>query len=230
MRAIIGVVFSLLISLVVPIIVFIFACVKRRFAPYLLGVLAFTVSQVVIRIPILKYIQEHSTAYHIFSITQPILFAIVIGLSAGVFEGMARFVMMRYFMKQKDWQSGFLFGAGHGGIEAILFVGINAVTYVFSPLAIAYNSSFFIGGIERLFAMLLHIGLSIIVLKGIVHKKFSYVLVAILIHGLVDSLIGILPIFLPGEYVLLSIELSLAIIASAVFIYSLLIKRKGSLQ
>src|SRR5690625_1133151 len=131
-----------------------------------------------------------------FSAMQPVLFAVVIGLSAGVFEEMARFIIMRFFMKQRDWKSGFLFGAGHGGIEAILFVGINSVVSLFSPAVIAYSTDFFIGGIERFFALLLHIGLSIIVLQGVVQKKFRYVIFAILIHGFVDSLIGILPLFL----------------------------------
>src|SRR5699024_7393529 len=158
---------------------------------------------------------------------EPVLFVILIGLSAGLVEGIARFVMMRFFMKQRDWQSGFLFGAGHGGIEAILFVGISAVTLLFSPSVFVYSTDYLIGGIERFFAMLLHIGLSIMILQGIVQKKFLYVIVAILIHGCIDSLIGILPLFLPADYVLVSLEISLAIIALAVFSYSISIKRKG---
>ncbi|MBO1628618.1 YhfC family intramembrane metalloprotease [Bacillus sp. SY8(2021)] len=39
------------------------------------------------------------------------LFAIVIDLSAGFFEEVTRFIAMRFFMKQRDWQSEFLFGA-----------------------------------------------------------------------------------------------------------------------
>src|SRR5690625_7031839 len=110
-----------------------------------------------------------------FSAMQPVLFAVVIGLSAGVFEEMARFILMRFLMKQRDWQSGFLFGAGHGGIEAVLFVGISAVSLLLSPSLITSGELYFNGGLERLFAMLLHIGLSIIVLQGVVQKRFFYV-------------------------------------------------------
>lgn len=208
---------------------FFYAGYKKRFMPFVLGVLAFVVSQVIVRIPILQYLGEASTAYSMFSATQPVLFSIVIGLSAGVFEELARFIFMYFFMKLRDWKAGFLFGAGHGGIEAVLFVGMSALTLMFSPTAIAYNETFFIGGIERLFAMLLHIGLSIIVLQGLVQKKFLYVVLAIIIHGFVDALVGILPIYVPKDYALVVLEGALALIALAVFSYSLWIKRKGVL-
>ncbi len=34
----------------------------------------------------------------------------LLSLSAGIFEEVARFIAMRYFMKQRDWQSGFYLG------------------------------------------------------------------------------------------------------------------------
>ena len=45
-----------------------------------------------------------------FSVMQPVLFALLLSLSAGIFEEVARFIAMRYFMKQRDWQSGFYLG------------------------------------------------------------------------------------------------------------------------
>lgn len=227
---VLGIVFTICVSVGLPLIAFLYACFKMRYIPFLLGMLAFISSQILIRLPLLQYLQANSTAYTMFSLTQPLLFAIVIGLSAGVFEGLARFVFMRFFMKQRDWQSGFLFGAGHGGIEAILFVGIGALTMLFSPTAMASNGEFFIAGIERFFAMLLHIGLSIMILQGVVQQKFIYVLWAILIHGFVDTLVGIFPLFMSLTNALIIIEVSLAITAIIMFSYSLLIKRKEVLK
>lgn len=224
-----GVIFAVCISIGFPLLAFIYACLKKRYLPFVLGVLAFVVSQVLIRIPLLEFLQAHSTTYLMFSVVQPVLFAVLLGLSAGIFEELARFVMMHFFMKQRDWQSGFLFGAGHGGIEAVLFVGVGAIAMMFSPLAIVYNVDFFIGGIERTFAILLHIGLSIIVLQGVVQKKFKYVLLAIIIHGFVDVLVGILPLYMSPNNALIGIEVSAAIIALVVFSYSLVIKRRGVL-
>lgn len=226
----IGIVFAVSISVGLPLIALLYACYKKRYIPFVLGVLAFVGSQVLMRIPILQYLGEHSMLYLMFNATQPVLFAVVIGLSAGIFEELARFIAMRHFMKQRDWKSGLLFGAGHGGIEAVLFVGISAITLMFSSIAVAYNQDFFIGGAERFFAILLHIGLSIIVLQGVVQKRFLYVVFAILIHGFADTLVGILPLYVPQDSVLINLEVMIAIIALAVFSYSLWIKRRGVLQ
>lgn len=226
----VGVIFAICISVGLPLFAFIYACRKRRYIPFLLGVIAFVGSQIFFRIPIMQYLEGNSTSYLMFSVMRPILFSVLIGLSAGIVEGLARFIMIRFFMKQRDWKSGFLFGAGHGGVEAILFVGIQASVLLFSPSVFAYSTDFIIGGIERFFAILLHIGLSLIVLQGVVQKKFLYVILAILIHGIVDSLIGILPLLLPANYVIISLETSLAITALAVFSYSISLNRKGVLQ
>ena len=225
-----GVIFTVMISIGLPFIALLYAFYKKKYIPFGLGILAFVVSQILLRIPLMQYIGQNSAAYSMFSVTQPVLFAVVIGLSAGIFEGLARYIAMRFLMKQRDWQSGFLFGAGHGGIEAVLFVGISSVSLLFSSSMIISGDLYFVGGIERLFAMLLHIGLSIMILQGIVKKRFIYVILAILIHWFIDSLVGILPLYLSGNNALIAIEVTLAITALAVFIYSLWIRRKGVLE
>lgn len=224
-----GIIFSLTISIGLPLIALCYSVIKKCTIPFILGILAFVISQILIRIPLLEYLQSHSTDYLMFRTMRPILFSIILGLSAGIFEELARFIMMHFFMKQRNWRTGFIFGAGHGGIEAILFLGVQAIIMLSSPLAYAYNVNFWLGGMERLFAMLLHIGLSIIVLQAVVQKKFMYVFIAIIIHGFIDSLIGILPLFLSQHVALISIELSLIFVALIVFTYTLFIKRKGVL-
>lgn len=225
-----GIVFTVGISIGLPLIMFSYACYKKRTIPFILGILAFLSSQILLRIPILQYVGENSLAYSMFSATQPVLFGIALGLSAGVFEELARFIFMSFFMRRRDWKSGFLFGAGHGGIEAVLFVGIPVFTLLLSSTVIDPSGTFLMGGIERFFAMTLHIGLSIIVLQGVVQKRFRYVILAILIHGLVDALVVILPIYVPKDYALIVIEGALAFVALAVLAYSLRIKRKGVLS
>ncbi len=225
-----GVSFATFISIGLPLIVLVYALSRRRLSAFLFGILAFVGSQVLLRIPLLEYVSTHSTGFVMLSATQPFLFAIVLGLSAGIFEELARYLVMRFLMKRRDWQAGFLFGAGHGGIEAVLFVGIPVITLLLTPSSLTDNATYLVGGVERFFAMMLHIGLSIIVLQGVVRKKFSYVLVAIAIHGFVDSLVGIIPLYVPKAYILPVLEVTVAVIAFAVFYYSLLLKRKGELQ
>lgn len=224
-----GLIFTVIISVGIPFIALLYACYKKRYIPFGLGIIAFVVSQILLRIPLMQYLGQNSLAYSMFQATQPVLFAILIGLSAGVFEELARFIAIKYVMKQRDWQSGFLFGIGHGGIEAVLFVGISALSLLFSPAIIFGGDLYVIGGIERFFAMLLHIGLSLIVLQGVVRKKFLYIIVAILVHGFVDALVGVTPLYVPADYALIVVEVMLAITSLSVFGYGLWMKRKGIL-
>lgn len=224
-----GIIFALLISLGLPLLLFFYALYKKMAVPFLLGALAFSVSQVLLRIPLLQWISEHNVSYHMFAVQQPVWFAILIGLSAGLFEEPARYAAMRFFMKERSWQAGFLFGAGHGGLEVVLFVGINALALLFSPGAAAYQAQLFAAGIERFFAMMLHIGLSIIVLVGVVRKNFLYLLLAVLLHGFINALVGILPLYLPKDTAIWVLEAIIAVFSAGVFGCSLWIKRKGVL-
>lgn len=226
-----GIIFTICVSVGLPLLAFVYACIKKQSTSFLLGALAFVFSQVLIRIPILQYLQDNNTNYMAFSENNPVLFALIImGLSAGIFEEFARYFMMTFFMKHRDWRSGFLFGMGHGGIEAILLVGISALFILVSSPSDTFDMYLFVGGIERLFAILLHIGLSIMVLQGIVQRKFFYIILAIIIHALVNTLIGVLPLIIPPNFELISQEVSLAMISLVTFGYSLSLKRRGVLR
>lgn len=57
--------------------------------------------------------------------------ALFLGVSAGIFEEIARFLTYSYWRKDvRTWGGGMMLGAGHGGIEAI-FVGLSfAATFI----------------------------------------------------------------------------------------------------
>ncbi|PEP50607.1 YhfC family glutamic-type intramembrane protease [Bacillus wiedmannii] len=222
-----GLIFTTMISFGLPLVALLYAVWKKRYIPYMLGVLAFVVSQILIRIPILNYVNGTSIDFQMFSVMQPVLFVLLLSLSAGIFEEIARFIAMRYFMKQRDWQSGFLFGAGHGGIEAVLIVGIPVISLLLSQTVIQNGDGYYFGGIERIFAMILHIGLSFIVLQAAVQKKFRYVVYAILIHGTANALAGIISLYVQGKNGIIMSEVSIAICTLLVFSYSFILKRKG---
>lgn len=61
-----------------------------------------------------------------------IILAIFLGLSAGVFEEVTRYLVFRFWAKDaRSWGTGLMVGAGHGAIEAVLFyllpVGLNFI-------------------------------------------------------------------------------------------------------
>lgn len=225
-----GLLIAVSISFVMPVGALIYAWRQRKVIPFILGAGTFIFSQILVRIPILEYLSQHSTNYSLLQAMQPVLFAVLLGLSAGVAEELARYAAMRFLMKARDWQSGFLFGMGHGGMEAILFVGINALFLLFSPEATTYGSAFLIGGVERFFAIMLHVGLSFIVMRSVSEKKFRYTLFAVLIHGLADALVGLIPLWVPADQSILITEIVVALIAAAVFGYGLRMKKRGVLN
>lgn len=196
--------------ILIPIIIWIFFL--RQFALLwkllLAGGLTFIASQV-LHIPLVfslnSFLQKSSLLAN----------AIVLGLLAGIFEETARYILFKLILKKsRSWKEGILVGLGHGGTEAIL-VGISAVaTLVFMmsyrnidlstvasippdqlELAKQQVDAFwsvepymaFLGFFERLFAMCLHVSLSVMVLYAIAFHKPVWFWVALLWHAFVDA-------------------------------------------
>ena len=65
-----------------------------------------------------------------------VILAILYGLSAGLFEEIARYLGFRFWLKEdRTWKDSLMYGAGHGGIEAIL-LGILAFIAFFQLSAL----------------------------------------------------------------------------------------------
>jgi uncharacterized membrane protein YhfC len=169
-----------------------------------------------------------------------ITFAIYGALAAGFFEEVGRFVMFKFFLKEnRKWKDGLGYGLGHAGIETIL---IGALSY-FNALmmSLAINSGTIndllknqdataietvknslvnvtllatsMGVFERVFAFIIQIALTFIVLYAIRERKNIYLLVAILLHALVD--------FAPALYQMKFIT-NLYAIEGIVFIFAIM--------
>lgn len=144
------------------------------------------------------------------------LYALYGGMMAGIFEECGRWLAFKLF---RQWSRGpedaLMYGAGHGGIEAILLVGVTMVNNIILSLALNQGGldaiealmgpvpeeslaaiqslavipagAYFWTGFERLVAVGLHIALSVLVYTAVVRKDRWYLFpVAILLHTLVD--------------------------------------------
>jgi uncharacterized membrane protein YhfC len=140
--------------------------------------------------------------------------AVLLGILAGVFEETARYILFKFFLKKvRTWEEGVLVGAGHGGVEAII-VGVLGVLTVINmvimrnadllamgipadQLALAQQqvAAFWsspaytglLGLFERVFAICLHISLSVMVLYSVAYKKPIWFWLAMLWHAFVDA-------------------------------------------
>jgi uncharacterized membrane protein YhfC len=140
--------------------------------------------------------------------------AILLGLSAGVFEEGARWLAYRFWIRRaRTWSQGVVFGAGHGGVEAIIFGGLALATLiqltalrgqdlaaVVPPEQLAAAEAqvaaywalpgwtALFSPIERASAITLHITLSVIVLQAFLRRSGGlWLLAAIGWHALADA-------------------------------------------
>lgn len=172
----------------------------RVMKPFLIGMAAFTLSQLVLRIPLITLVLPNFTWYLLMQLN-PYVNGAFLGLTAGIFEETARLIFMKQFLKNRiRMADGLAFGLGHGGIEAMVLVGINCIATMFMYPSGYMNLSgvgyltILTGGLERISAMMFHVGASLIVLYGIrVHQSVRYTLLAIILHALLDSMLVILP-------------------------------------
>lgn len=231
---------SLLIAVLMPVILVIYFYKKHKISLKVLfiGVSVFVVFQLLTRIPLLALISTQGW-YKSMAANIAVL-AIFLGLTAGLFEEVGRYIAMKLFMKNNlRWKDGLAFGIGHGGIESIIIVGLSLINYIvlsfminaglfdsmvaakLPPEAAAQIKSMLIaapafnqlaGGFERIMAMILQIAFSMIVLYSIKAKKPVFLLYAILLHCLVDSPLVILSYMKMNVW---AMELILAIIAAA---------------
>jgi uncharacterized membrane protein YhfC len=167
---------------------------KASWKAILVGAIVFIVSQPMLRIPILKQLED-TTWFTLFTFSHTVPYLILLALSAGIFEETGRYLGLRFFLKNKlSWENVIVFGLGHGGSEAFLFVGINYLKTIFDLLTgrsvdLVANTPaylFFIGGLERILAITAHIGMTMLVLYAVKNGKKSYFLLAVLFHAMID--------------------------------------------
>jgi uncharacterized membrane protein YhfC len=146
-------------------------------------------------------------------IAQLIFNAVFLGVSAGIFEEGARYLAMRWWAKDtRSWHRGVLFGAGHGGAEAII---LGAITlYAFFQLAALRNADLsklvpatqlaqaqsqvqtywsatwyasMLGALERFFTIPCQIAMAVLVMQVFTRKNLSWLFAAIGYHALIDG-------------------------------------------
>ncbi|MBP1154304.1 MULTISPECIES: YhfC family intramembrane metalloprotease [unclassified Paenibacillus] len=211
-----GMFIQLLISVLIPIALIIFVKKKNsfRWKSFFVGAAVFIIFvQILEKIPHLIMID--STGTSLKWTANPYLFALYGGLAAGIFEELGRYLGYRWLLRKHELQrkDGLSYGLGHGGIEAVLIGGGLAISSMVMAFAInagtfeqlvghkapaeqvaqfkeqLMNRDFWyyvLGGVERSFALFIQIGLSLLVLLGVIHNQFKYVVLSIAVHALIN--------------------------------------------
>jgi len=175
-----------------------------------------------------------------------VLYALYGGLAAAVFEEVGRFLAMKFFLKKNQTlKNAFMYGFGHGGFEAIAILGLTEVNNIATSVMInlgllpatlqlldeetqaaTYRSlsalwttpayEFYLGGIERIFAIILQVGFSIIMYTGVKYCKKQFVALAFVLHFAVDFVTAAMSKAVPSVV----IEILIAVCAVVVFLLS----------
>lgn len=212
-----GMVFSLIIAIGLPITLCVVA--KKRlggklsavfigaavFAVFVLG-LESLMHGLVLSLPLGATITDNAWLYAIYG-----------GVAAAVFEEFGRLIAMKWCMKRTlSRENAVMYGIGHGGLEAVLTVGLAYISNI--VMAMMINSGaltgqlaaldaataettvqqlaalwetapgeFFLAGVERLSAVTLHICLSYFVYRAVKYGEKKFFLLALALHFAVDA-------------------------------------------
>ncbi len=212
-----GIVFSLTVAWGVPIMLCFHFYKKRKadFYPFLIGCASFFLFAMILEQMMHVLVLQNLGGISQLIQGNLFLYALYGGLAAGVFEETGRYLSMKFLMKKGlRRENALMYGAGHGGIEAELVLGtvsfnnltsailINsgdmlsamgsesdaaALIETLSPLWTVPSWQFFLGGIERLMAITLHLALSVLVYQSLKNKEKWYCYpAAIGCHALVN--------------------------------------------
>lgn len=217
-----GIVFTLIISVGLPVALCIFAKKKLRakLSPVFVGAVTFLSSVLVLESLAHNVILSSSVGDKITANTW--LYAVYGGVMAALFEEFGRLIAMKLFMKKSlTRENAVMYGIGHGGIESIALVGITYVSNVavviminsgaMNPTLAAMDTAaadalmqqlsgfytilpvtFFAAGVERLSAIVLHICLSCFVFRAARYGEWRYFALALLMHFAVDTVVVVL--------------------------------------
>lgn len=226
---------------------------KCRLLPALAGALTFVNAALILESIPKYFLLSGTNPVSGFILDHALAYALTGALLAGVFEECGRYVTFRYVLtNQNAKETAVTCGIGHGGIECILLTGISMIpnlAYAFlindgSMAAIMQelpaeelpalqgivdtltSASFtiFMWAIwERVFALILHISLSVLVFAAVKMKSRFHLLfpIAIGLHTLADIpaglyQTGILPV-IPTELICATISVGCAVLAYKVY-------------
>jgi uncharacterized membrane protein YhfC len=179
-----------------------------------------------------------------------VIVALFYGLSAGVFEEVARYLTYRFWARDaRTWSQGLMLGAGHGGVEAIVLGFLVLVNVLFlvvfqagvfealvpeeqaaqlsAQLAAMLDVPWYttlIGTLERAFALAVHLALSLLVLQAFIRGSLGWLFAAIAWHALLDFV----AVFAAAQWNIYVAEAGLAVLALASLALILALKPRTS--
>ncbi|HQQ40649.1 MAG TPA: YhfC family glutamic-type intramembrane protease, partial [Clostridia bacterium] len=168
------------------------------------------------------------------------------GMMAGLFEETGRYSGFAVLLRKKRGKdiNGLMYGAGHGGIEAVLVMSLAMVSnlvFAFSVNAGTADPSmasiaaqlagiapvtFLVSIVERIGAVALHISLSVLVWFAVKNRKRFWLFpLAIVLHALVDAVAVIMSRFVTNIWL---IEAAVYLLAGVCAVLAVIVYKRNS--
>ena len=212
--SIIGILFSLIVSIGLPAAlgIVVYKKTHARISSCFIGAGIFVVFALILEQILHAIVMAVNPALQ----SRTVLFGLYAALAAALFEETGRFVAMKFFMKKSlNKGDALMYGVGHGGVEAILLVGLTYVNNLIISIMINTGSIqltmsqmepalqettyqqlqalwqspayvFYMAGVERISAIVLQICLSVLVYKCVKTGQKKFIAGAFLLHFIVD--------------------------------------------
>lgn len=211
---------SAAVCFILPIGLYIYLRKKygTKFAPVAVGAITFLVFGIVLKSIFTIIIFNEESIQKLLQ--TPLLYSFIFALLAGIFEETGRFVSFK--MMQKNYNSidnALAYGAGHGGIEAIVLVGVSMLINMFIAITIGIlgteaivedlgtsagdiqnvldtyintpSITFLFPAIERISAFIFHVSASVLVYLAVSKNKVYYYLLSIIFHAILNIPAGL---------------------------------------
>ena len=198
---------SALIGIAIPVVLYIIFRKKgANHLPFWTGAVTFVLFALVLEQLVYAFLMK--TGFWMTVSSNIWLLGIFGGFMAGLFEETGRFIAMKTVLRKKraNDYNGLMYGAGHGGIEAVILLSVSMIiNLIFSlqsnagiPSVFGTASAalqlvampswmFLVGAVERMSAVALHVSLSVLVwFAAKNNKRFWLFPLAILLHLVVD--------------------------------------------
>lgn len=248
---------SCIVGFAIPIGLFFLLKKKASILPFFVGFAVMFIFALVLESLVHQVVLLHSPIGETIQNT-PILYALYGGLMAGLFEETGRLVAFKTVLKKSQDKdvNALMYGAGHGGFEAVAILGlsmINNIIYsvlintgntdmvfkslpaetveqmkgVFQSLIETSSGFFLVGSFERLVAVVLQLSLSVLVWFAVKSKKGFLFPVAIGIHMVADAVVAYMS--LVGVSIIV-IEASIAVMTVATVFLARMIWKRNQVQ
>ena len=238
--SILAILFTLVFSIVFPIgLMLYFRKIGGKWRTFLIGAVTFILFAMILEsilhnllflTPLWAILQGNIWLYGLYG-----------GLAAGIFEETGRLLAFKRFLKnEREPITALSYGIGHGGVEAILTVGLTMVNNLVLAAMVSAGSAtdpavlelaeqltatpagmFLWSAFERFGAIILHLSLSVLVFAAVrVPGKKRLFPAAILTHAALDFIVVVSNTYLPvaaTEIIVLAFAVIVALFARRVY-------------